>query len=115
MAHIRALSLEEVTTGDTYQFAYAHSWPGSHWSPDSLYLEDEAWGIGVLAPALSQVFPQFAWYGPQKVPLSQWRQAEALCLAGHPGDPAPEQFFLSVRRWLAAGNRGAEYFWILGV
>ena len=115
MEEFRALSLKEVDTGDTYELAYAHSYPALHWSPDSLYLADEPWGIGVLAPAIHRVFRTFAWYGPQKVTLSQWCQVESICLDLHPEDLSVQAFFSTVRAWLNQGNRNADHFWILGV
>ena len=117
---LRLLTLDQVKTGDTYEFACAHiyddhddlrSW--AHWSPVSRYLEDEAWGIGVLVPYLDRVFPypNFNWYGPTKVTRKEWERVERLCLADHP-DTA--EFFQALRGWMENENRGADYFWILG-
>ena len=116
---LRLLTLDQVETGDTYEFACAHiyddhddlrSW--AHWSPVSRYLEDEVWGIGVLVPYLDQVFSsRFNWYGPTKVTRTEWERVEKLCLADHP-DTA--EFFQALRAWMANENRGADYFWILG-
>ena len=106
------MTLEQVETGDTYEFACAHRYPGNHWSPDSRYLADELWGIGDLAPELEQVFPHnFNWYGPNEISLDQWNQVEKLALARKPG---LEPFFQTVRFWLEQENRGADHFWILG-
>ncbi len=109
----RLMSLEQVATGDTYEFACAHRYPESHWSPDSLYLADELWGIGDLIPDLDQVFPypSFNWYGPTQIPLDRWERVEKLALARR---PKLEPFFRTVRAWLERENRGADHFWILG-
>ena len=115
---LRLLTLDQVETGDTYEFASAHIYDDDdskewmHWSRVSRYLEDEAWGIGVLAPYLDQVFStRFAWYGPTKVTRTEWERVEELCLADHP-DTA--EFFQALRGWMAKENRDADYFWILG-
>lgn len=111
---IQLLTLEDLSGHDVYEVAYAHAYPGGHWSPQSLYLTDNQDGTGVdaLVPALNQVFPDFAYYGPQKVFLEEWKQVERLYLAKHPEETA---FFLQVRAWLDRGNRGAGFFWFLGV
>ena len=115
---LRLLTLDQVETGDTYEFACAHLYNykdpeiWEHWSPEYRYLEDEAWGIGVLVPYLDQVFStRFAWYGPTKVTPEEWAQVEKLCLADRP-DTA--EFFQAVRDWMVKENRGADHFWILG-
>ena len=116
---LRLLTLDQIETGDTYEFACAHLYNyedpeiWEHWSPEYRYLEDEAWGIGVLAPYLEQVFPypNFNWYGPNRITVEEWARVEASCLADHP-DTA--EFFQALRTWMAKENRDADYFWILG-
>ena len=111
----RLLRLREVTGGDTYEIAYARSYPENHWGKDSLYLPDDETGIGLLAPYLEAVFPQFDYYGPQKISLTQWAQVEDSYRSQGADAPSLEPFFSQVRRWLSQGNDGADYFWILGV
>ena len=115
---LRLLTLDQVETGDTYEFACAHLYNykdpeiWEHWSPEYRYLEDEAWGIGILVPYLDQVFStRFAWYGPTKVTRTEWERVEKLCLADHPDTAG---FFQALRDWMANENRDADYFWILG-
>ena len=116
---LRLLTLDQVETGDTYEFACAHIYDNDDvqswmfWSPEYRYLEDEAWGIGVLAPYLDQVFPypNFSWYGPTKVTRTEWERVERLCLTDHPDTV---EFFQALRAWMAKENRDAYYFWILG-
>lgn len=109
-AEIRVLRPEERTGSDCYEFALPHAFPGGHWNANSFLLPDGDAGIGRLAPCLEQVFPQFAWYGPQKVPLSAWARVEALARE----DAGLAGFFAFVRRWLE-GRRGEDFFWILGI
>ena len=119
----RALRLEELTTHDVYEFAPVHAYDPEHctadsfWHPEYLYLEDEEWGIDVLADALNTVFaepPGFGWYGDTRVSLEQWAEVERLTLAAYPGRQDVEEFFSAVRHWLESGSRDADYFWILG-
>lgn len=120
--HLRALRVDELSTHDMYEFAFAHSFSpadytsDSFWRPEYLYVEDEEWGIGVLSDAICQVFPPaaFDWYGDTKVTLDQWAQVESLTRSTHAGDRDVDAFFASVRLWLEEGNRGASFFWILG-
>ena len=111
---LQILHLSEITTHDMYEIAYAHSYPGNHWSPESLYLEDEPCGISILAPCLNRVFPNYNYYGPERIELEQWDQIKALCRGEHPEDPSVQAFFEEIQRWLEQGNDGADYFWILG-
>ncbi len=121
--HLRILHLDELSTHDMYEFAFAHSFDpanlssASFWHPEYLYVEDEEWGIGILADAISAVFqepPGFAWYGETIVSLAQWADIEALTRSAHPDDRNVDAFFTAVRAWLKEGNRGASFFWILG-
>ena len=110
---IQLLRLEELSGHDVYELAYAHAYPGGCWLPQSLYLTDNADGLGIdaLAPSLDQVFPQFAYLAPQQVSMDQWARVEQIHCAAHPEDVP---FFQEVAAWLEQGNRGADYFWILG-
>ena len=119
----RALRVEELSTQDLYEFAFAHSFdPSNHsaasfWQPESLYVEDEEWGIGVLSDAIYSVFPDppgFGWYGVTQVSLEQWAGIETLTRDSHPHNQDVDAFFTAVRAWLDQGNRGASFFWILG-
>ena len=114
---LRIVRKHHLYTHDVYQFSYAHDFdpdncgPGSFWLEQSLYLCDSPWGMAALEPAISKVFSDFGWYGVTRVSLEQWDRVKALHLAEKPQD-AP--FFEGVRQWLETGNRGADYFWILG-
>ena len=115
---LRLMTLDQIETGDTYEFACAHIYDDNDvqswmfWSPEYRYLEDEAWGIGVLVPYLDQVFStRFAWYVPTKVTRTEWERVEKLCLADHPDTAG---FFQALHAWMANENRNADYFWILG-
>lgn len=120
---LRALRVDQLTTHDMYEFAFAHSYDpenysdASFWQPEYLYVEDEEWGIGVLADAIQAVFPEpntFGWFGDTKVSLDQWAEIETRTRSSHPGDLDVEAFFSTIRSWLDEGNRGAAFFWILG-
>ncbi|MBS4786034.1 MAG: hypothetical protein KH009_07980 [Clostridiales bacterium] len=108
---VRVRTLWEVTGGDAFELVHAHRWPGPHWQPDSLYLDDDT-GMQALAPYLSRVFPGFDPFGPNRIPCADWERLCALCQAEEPVRFA--SFFDAVRRWLEE-NRGADHFWILGI
>lgn len=115
MAELRLLKLHEVTGGDTYEIAYASSYPGTHWSKDSLYLSDDDSGIQLLAPYLNRVFPHFSYYGPQKITLSQWEAVEQCFQQQGIGQPSIQRFFSEIKEWLKKGNGKSDFFWILGI
>lgn len=114
------LTLEEVEGGDTYELAPASSYDSenvsgdSFWRPEYLYIPDEPWGMGCLAPYLEKVFPAAAYYGEQRIPLADWDRVEALALKEDPGD-GRRDFFACIRIWLREENRGEDYFWFLGI
>ena len=119
---LRLLRLEELSGHDVYELAYAHIYrenlpfaeeQAAFWRPENRYLTDNGDGRGIdaLAPSLDRVFEGFAYLAPQRVTLAQWARVEQLHRAAHPED-AP--FFQAVAAWLEQGNRGADYFWILG-
>ena len=112
---LRLFPLESVEGGDTYELAPARSGPDLHWKPWFLYFSDDEDGMGFLAPYLNQVFPVYAYYGPQKVTLAQWERVEKLCRADWPGEESVERFFAGVRRWLEEENQGEDFFWIQGI
>ena len=111
----RVRHFSELVGHDVYELAYAHRYPGAHWSESSLYLEDEAWGIGFLTPYLNEKFPAFNYYGPEKIPLEQWDEIESAARLDRQNDPSVQAFFEQIRTWLQQGNRNADYFWILGI
>lgn len=119
---IHLMTLPEITGHDVYELLYAHRWgedlpheaqSAAFWKAENRYLSDDADGRGLdaLAPALSQVCPDFNWYGPNRVTLAQWREVEGLHLRDHPED---RDFFRAVGRWLEEGNRGVDWFWLMG-
>ena len=114
---LRILRKEELRSHDCYQFSYAHCFDPEHYGPDcfwredALYLEDSHWGMGVLLPAITQVLPGFIQCGYNRISLPQWHQIQALLVMEH---PRSFHFFRELREWLDEGNRGADYFWILG-
>ena len=57
---------------DVYEFAYGYDESSpQHWRTDSLYVDAESlWELG---PYLNRVFPAFAYYGPQRVTVEQWK------------------------------------------
>ena len=106
-----------------YEFAFAHSFdPSNHsaasfWQPESLCVEDEEWGIGVLSDTIQSVFPDppgFGWYGVTQVSLEPWERIETLTRGSHPHAQDVDAFFTAVRAWLDQGSHGADCFWILG-
>lgn len=103
-----------VTTGDTFEIAYAHN-EEKYWNEDSIYFPDEENGIGILAPHLDKVFGIFAYYGIQRVDLNEWKEVEKLCKTANPNDQTVTAFFEAVEEWLEKGNRGKDYFWIYGI
>lgn len=115
MGELKLLKLHQVTGGDTYEIAYASSYPGTHWSKDSLYLSDVDRGIQLLAPYLNRVFPHFSYYGPQKITLSQWHAVEQYVQQQGTDWPFIQRFFCEVEEWLKKGNGGSDFFWILGI
>ena len=115
MTGLRILKLDEVTNGDTYEIAYAHSYPANHWSKDSLYITDDDSGIQMIEPYLDAVFSNYAYYGPQKITLAQWKQVEVLAQNDTDIVQRIGNFFEDINNWLKLGNQKADYFWILGI
>lgn len=115
MAELKVFTKDMVTTGDTYEIAYAHSYPKKHWSDDSLYFNDDYDGIKILSPYFDKVFSEYAYYGPQKVKIEQWNKVEKICIEDNKWNSSIEEFFMKVRSWLQSGNKGEDYFWILGI
>ena len=115
MAVWKLMSWEDITSHDIYEIAYAHSYPPKHWSKDSLYLTDDEKGMQSLSPYFDKVFPAFAYYGPQKISLPQWKQLKEFCLQDPHRPFFAENFFHQVDQWLSQGNQQANYFWILGI
>lgn len=119
---IHLMELKELTGHDVYELIYAHGYGeertfaeqrAAFWTADNRYLSDDGDGSGMdaLIPALCRVCSAFDWYGTNRVTLHQWRQVETLHLAACPED---KPFFHLVWRWLEEGNRGADWFWIMG-
>ena len=115
MSELKVFTKEMVTGGDTYEIAYAHSYPERHWSEDSLYFNDDEDGIKILSPYFDKVFPEYAYYGPQKVRIYQWNEIERLCREENNENISIEEFFEKVRSWINKGNKGEDYFWFLGL
>lgn len=115
MVELRVFTLDKVIGGDTYEIAYAHSYPKQYWSKDSLYFADEEDGIGVLSPYFDDIFKVYAYYGDQKITLLEWQEIEKRCRADYEDNASVDKFFTTITEWIEKGNRGAEYFWILGI
>lgn len=115
MSEPTLLKFEDVVSGDTYEIAYAHSYPEKHWSKESLYLSDDENGIGQIAPYLNTVFPNFTYFGPQKITLKQWDNVIATYKKDKTKNASLENFFEKIGEWIEKGNENADYFWILGI
>lgn len=114
VVRFKFFGISGVETGDTYQMAYAHN-KEAFWSADSLYFPDDENGIGILAPYFDRVLGAFAYYGIQRVSLSEWGQIKTQCMAENAGNDSLADFFEAVEKWLEKGNRNADIFYILGV
>ena len=96
---------------DVYEFAYGYDESSpQHWRTDSLYVDAESlWEVG---PYLNRVFPAFAYYGPQRVTVEQWKAVREACLEK---EPTRRAFFDGVEQWLVESPEPRCDFWILGV
>lgn len=115
---IRMLREDELEDSGVYEFAYAENGDRKKYrSEDSFYLN---WGDGEensivsLTPYILRAAPDFNWYGPNRIELGKWDEIRALALADPKRDPTLDEFFVSVDKWLGAGNGGADHFWIFG-
>lgn len=72
----------------------------------------DAESLWELGPYLNRVFPAFAYYGPQRVTVEQWKAVREACLEK---EPTRRAFFDGVEQWLVEAPEPRCDFWILGV
>lgn len=115
---IRMLSHDELEDAGVYEFAYAEDGDRErYWSEGSFYLnwgDDEENSIFSLTPYILRIFPEFNWYGPNRVTLDEWERIRVLAASDPERDPTLDDFFISVDKWLESGNGGKDHFWIFG-
>lgn len=111
MLKIELLSLHELTGHDVYEFCSAEKYP-LKWNENSLYLVTEEFSI--LELYLDEVFPNYHYYGPQKIILTEW-EAVKNQYANHQSCAELDDFFMDIDIWIKKENGNYEYFWILGV
>lgn len=55
------------------------------------------------------------YYGDQKITLDEWQAVENAYRKSGEQNPSVDEFFASVKAWLAKGNGEESYFWFLGI
>lgn len=98
---------------DVYEFCYGKVFPENYWNNDSFYLTMEDFSL--LEPFLDKVFPNYHYYGNQKVSIEEWNMVKELYLSSKEKDKRLLDFFILTENWLGKGNDSLNYFWILGV
>lgn len=106
------LRLNDLKGRDVYEFCYANNYP-KHWSDDSLFLSTE--DFSVLSSYLDSVYPNYHYYGPQKIMISEWEKIKGTYLCSENINILLSEFFISIDAWIKKDITLANHFWILGV
>lgn len=106
------LKKSELKSHDVYEFCYAKDYPND-WSEDSLFVEDDDFTF--LVPYIDKVFLNFAYYGRQKVTLSEWENVKQLAYRDKDQKEFIIYFFNQIDEWLKKDINGNDYFWIFGL
>ena len=109
---MKLLKKDELKSHDVYEFCYAKD-RLNHWNQDSLYLIDEEFWR--LAPYLDQTFSNFAYYGSQKVKLTDWEKIRQLALEEDTQEESIIMFFNEINEWIEKDITQEDHFWILGL
>ncbi|MCW1312665.1 MAG: hypothetical protein OH338_04535 [Candidatus Parvarchaeota archaeon] len=105
------LRKNDLKCHDVYEFCSAKNYP-NHWNEDSFFVEMEDFLL--ISPYLDKVFPQYHYYGPQKITLSEWETIKKIAIT----EMSPKElidFFKEIDIWLKETNINCNYFWILGI
>ena len=103
------LTLNQLTGHDVYEFCYNTNYP-NNWNKDSLFINSD--DIVPLSSYFDKVFPNFHYYGPQKITISEWNSIKDLCLLDC---PKYYNFFNEIDNWLNHDPQKCNFFWILGI
>lgn len=109
---MKLLKLEDLKDHDVYEFCYAKDYP-NHWNDSSLYLSVE--DFLKLSPYLDKTFPNYRYYGPQKVMLYEWQEVKKQFLSSENDDSLLTKFFMTIDKWIADDIQSSDHFWILGI
>lgn len=104
---MKLIELKNLIDHDVYEFCYANNFPNC-WNENSLFLSTE--DFSNLSSYLDKIFPEYHYYGPQKITLAQWEEVKNLS-----SNPSLEDFFNKIDGWIKNDNQNSNYFWILGV
>lgn len=106
------LKKSDLKSHDVYEFCYAKDYPND-WSEDSLFVEDDDFTF--LVPYIDKVFFDFAYYGRQKVTLSEWENVKQLACGDKEQKELIIYFFHQIDEWLRKDINKSDYFWIFGL
>ena len=109
---MKLLKKDELKRHDVYEFCYARNHL-NHWNQDSLYVIDEEFWR--LAPYIDKVFSNFAYYGREKVVLTDWNRVRQLALEEDNQDDSVIMFFYQIDEWIKKDKNQEDHFWILGL
>lgn len=109
---MKLLKKDELKSHDVYEFCYAKDHL-NHWSEDSLFVEDDDFTF--LVPYIDKIFSNFAYYGPQKVTLTDWEKIRQLALEEDTQEESMIMFFNQINEWIKKDMNQDDHFWILGI
>lgn len=110
--NMKLLKKDELKSHDVYEFCYAKDHL-NHWSEDSLFVEDDDFTF--LVPYIDKIFSNFAYYGPQKVTLTDWEKIRQLALEEDTQEESIIMFFNEINEWIEKDINQDDHFWILGL
>lgn len=109
---MKLMELNDLIGHDVYEFCCAINYP-NNWNDTSLFLTTEDFLL--LSPYLDMVFPNYHYYGPQKITLDEWNKIKELYSNSQDKDALLSDFFIKIDDWLVRVNNTISHFWILGV
>lgn len=109
---MRLLKKNELEGHDVFEFCYAKDYPND-WNEDSFFIKDDDFKF--LVPYIDKVFFEFAYYGRQKVTLSEWEKVKQLVYDDKEQKEFINIFFNQLDDWLKKDINKCDYFWIFGL
>lgn len=112
---MKIMKLENLTSGDVYEFTYCKSYNqetlDNFKNKDSIYISDE--DFKKLGKYINLVFPQFNYFGPNKIKLKEWKELEDKILISE--DIELIEFMTEFNLWISSSKENENCFWILGI
>lgn len=109
---MKLMKLNDLIGHDVYEFCCVSNYP-DNWNNNSLFLTTEDFSL--LSSYLDVAFPNYNYYGPQKITLDEWNKIKELYSNSQDKDTLLSDFFIKIDDWLDKENNTFSHFWILGV